>query len=126
MNKDRVLVAHNGAELPEPLKAANEDYGWPGRRRCLQVGYVGHLYCWADITIIWMFFLPPTRYRSLANRTAELGKQPRSQDCIGRQRVSRVCDAIYLEKPGRGCSCIVASFLVCLDIARLLRITTLV
>jgi glycosyltransferase involved in cell wall biosynthesis len=52
MNKDRVLVAHNGAELPEPSKVANEDLAWPGRNRCPQVGYVGHLYSGKGMEVI--------------------------------------------------------------------------
>ncbi len=44
MSQDRVLVAHDGANLPEPMRPVGDDFVSPGQNKCLRVGYVGHLY----------------------------------------------------------------------------------
>jgi glycosyltransferase involved in cell wall biosynthesis len=47
---EKVVVAHDGADLPQPAK---ENYiSWPGRGNCLQIGYVGHLYAGKGMEII--------------------------------------------------------------------------
>ena len=47
----RVLVAHDGADLPAG-PAAEPEAGWPGRPGALQCGYVGHLYAGRGIEVL--------------------------------------------------------------------------
>jgi glycosyltransferase involved in cell wall biosynthesis len=45
-----ILVAHDGADLPDKLGILSN---WPGRKEALQVGYVGHLYQGRGIELIF-------------------------------------------------------------------------
>lgn len=44
LDPSRVLVAHDGADIPAPHRANDPVVDWPARPGALQVGYVGHLY----------------------------------------------------------------------------------
>jgi len=44
LDPKRVIVAHDGADLPGPHRVNEPVIEWPSRPGALQVGYVGHLY----------------------------------------------------------------------------------
>jgi len=44
LEESRVVVAHDGADLPESLEIERKSFVLPGREGCIQVGYVGSLY----------------------------------------------------------------------------------
>jgi glycosyltransferase involved in cell wall biosynthesis len=44
IGRERIVVAHDAAALPDPVVSATSALALPGRGERLQVGYVGHLY----------------------------------------------------------------------------------
>ena len=49
---DKILVAHDGADVSKNIKNIGRKKDWPGRNDALKIGYMGHLYNGKGIEII--------------------------------------------------------------------------